>query len=169
MADDPQNQPAPDDAPGKQDGETIKEYVDRMIAEALEGHDRPTVPKVDHAPETPEEAQDLGKMFAEYRAEVAALRQELQSHRPRVVFQGQQTETPEQRQEARLAAIAEASHYCPACGTLSKYPRLCTGPDPRHPTHAPVEMVSTDELGGDPANHTKAPSTDPDQPDPVAA
>jgi hypothetical protein len=30
-------------------------------------------------------------------------------------------------------------------------------------------MVSTDELGGDPAKHAKAPSTDPDQPDLVAA
>jgi hypothetical protein len=153
---------------------TLQDVINKAVADALAAAqpDRdPTipVPKVDHTPETPEEVQDLAKMFAEYRAEVAALRQELQSHRPRVITVAGPQETVEQRQEARLAAIAENSFYCPLCGTLSKYARLCTGPDPLHPSHKAFEMVSTDELGGDPAKHTKAPSTDPDHPDLIAA
>lgn len=126
-----------------------------------------TVPKVDHAPETRDDATALGRMFAEYRAEVAALRRELQAHRPGRVTVQEPTETPEQRRDQRLAAIADASHYCPACGTLGKYPQKCSG-DPAA-GHAPIEMVSTEELGGDPERHTRAPSTDPDHPDLVAA
>lgn len=171
-----------DDTENTPPQETTGEYIKRMVAEALaEGRTNnpegdPTkpgpsipVPKIDHPPENADEATALGKMFAEYRAEVAALRQELQAHRPRVVQVGVATETLGQRAEARLAQIADSSHYCPGCGTLSKYPRLCVGPDPAHPSHAAIEMVSTDELGGDPAKHAKAPSTDPDQPDLVAA
>lgn len=161
-------------------GETTGDYIKRMVAEALaeaktqnpEGD--PTkpdpvipVPKLDHAPQTREEAADVGKMFAQFRAEVAQLRTELQSHRPRTVNVSAPQETVEQREEARLAAISEASHYCPGCGRLSKYPRECIG-TPAGP-HKVIEMVSTDELGGDPANHAKAPSTDPDHPDLIAA
>jgi len=126
-----------------------------------------TVPKVDKAPESREDAAELGKMFAEYRAEVAALRKELQAHRPRQVQVAATTETPEQRHEARLEAIADSSHYCPGCGALGKYAQKCTGP--AGSGHPPIEMVTTDELGGDPEKHTPAPSTDPDQPDLVAA
>lgn len=173
-----QDQEAPIvDVPEVPEGETMGEYIKRMVAEGLAnakneetGADPSIkVPKLDHNPQTPEEVQELGKMFAEYRAEVAALRQELQAHRPRTVNVAATQETPEQRHEARMALIADSSHYCPACGTLSKYPRQCVGPDPRFPSHAPVEMVTTDELGGDPAKHTRAPSTDLDQPDRLAA
>ena len=160
----------PDDTPPDiKEGETIKEYVQRQIAEALQGHTPPAVPKVDHAPTTNDEAMDLGRALAEYRGEIAALRAELASHRPRVVYQGQTKESLQDREAARLAQIADNPYYCPGCGNLSRYPRLCVGADPRHPTHAPIEMVSTDELGGDPAQHTRAPSTDPDFPDLVAA
>lgn len=172
-----ENAQAPDDNTPPQ--ETTGEYIKRMVAEALaeaaasnpEGDpEKPgphiPVPKVDHAPQTPEEVSELGKMFAEYRAEVAALRQELQAHRPRTVNVAATQETMEQRQDARLAAISEASHYCPGCGKLSKYPRECFGR--LDGPHAPIEMVPTDELGGDPAKHTAAPSTDPDRPDLVA-
>ncbi len=150
------------EATRSQSGETLSEPT-------FEGVIGGKVPKVDHNPQTQEDVTALGKAFAEYRAEVAALRQELQAHRPRTVNVSAPQETLEQRTEARLAAISEASHYCPGCGTLSKYPRQCVGPDPAHPSHKALEMVSTDELGGDPANHTKAPSTDPDQPEAVAA
>lgn len=156
--------------------QTIGDLVKQAVAEAMAasaGHapDEPgphiPVPKVEQAPQTAEDANQLGKMFAEYRAEVAALRQELQAHRPRTVQVAGPQETEQDRLDARLAAIAEHSHYCPGCGKLSKYPRECTG-TPAGP-HAPIEMVSTDELGGDPEKHTRAPSTDPDRPDPVPA
>lgn len=52
----------------------------------------------------------------------------------------------------------EAPYYCPGCGTRSHYMRSCTGrPEAPHP---PIDTVSTDELSGDPANHTPAPNTD---------
>lgn len=171
------------EVPAPNPGETWQDYGKRVQEEALAnanaGADEPisdptfagaiggNVPKVDHAPTTREEAAELGRMFAEYRAEVQRLREELAAHRPRVIQVGAQQETPEQRREARLALIADHSHYCPACGKLGKYAQQCNG-TPSGP-HAPLEMVTTDELGGDPANHTKAPSTDPDQPDLVAA
>lgn len=146
---------------GQQSQETIQQYVERMIAEAFAGSTtRPQVPQVDHAPQTPEEAQALGEAFAAFRKEVADLRAELAAHKPRTVFQAQVTETPEQRAEARLAEIAEASHYCPGCGELSKYPKACRGECGRRALGSPLlEFASTDELGGDPARHTAAPST----------
>lgn len=171
------------DQPGEQQEQpTLQDVINKAVADALaqanvadalaqanasDSTPKIAVPKVDHAPQTPEEVQELGRMFAEYRAEVAALRQELQAHRPRTITVAAPSETPEQRQDRRLAAIAEHSHYCPACGRLSKYPRECVGTIAG--PHAAIEMVPTDELGGDPAKHTRAPSTDTDQPDLIAA
>lgn len=166
--------------PPQTQGETLAEYVQRVVQAAMatgvhtedvetEAGTMPKVrvPKLDHAPESRDDAAELGKMFAEYRAEVAALRKELQAHRPRTVqVQGPQ-ETVEQRRDARLALIAENTHYCPGCGKLGKYAQQCTGPVGSG--HPPLEMVSTDELGGDPEKHTRAPSTDPDRPDLIAA
>lgn len=116
------------------------------------------VPKLDHNPETAEDVAALAAAFAEYRKEVAALREELKSHRPRTVQVAATVETVEERTKARLAAIAEHSHYCPGCGALGKYPQKCTGPVAS--PHKALEMVSTDELSGDPANHTAAPATE---------
>lgn len=127
----------------------------------------PEVPKVEHAPETLEEVQALAKAFAEYRSEVAALRNELAAHRRRQPVAQVDQETVEQRTNKRLALIAEHSHYCIGCGALGKYPQKCEGPAGQ--PHPPLEMVSTEELAGDPANHTAAPSTDPDFPDELAA
>lgn len=187
MADNDQPQDQPQVSPPNP-GETWQEYGARIQAEAaaktrqeapaddalndptFEGVIGGNVPKLDKPPETREDAAELGKAFAQFRAEVAQLRRELQQHRPGRVAVQEPTETIEDRTNARAEAIANHSHYCPGCGTLSKYPRICTGPDPRHPTHPPIEMGETEELGGDPENHTRAPSTDPDQPDlPVAA
>ena len=53
--------------------------------------------------------------------------------------------------------FVEQSHpfYCPGCGNRYNYERECIGrPEAPHP---PIEVVSTDELNGDPANHTPAP------------
>lgn len=128
-----------------------------------------TPPKVDK-PKTREEATEFGRIMAEFRKEIADLRREMASHRPRVQQVATETETPEMRQEARLQAIADSSHYCPGCGALGKYAQKCDGSgSPSGHPHPPLEMVSTDELGGDPHDHTRAPSTDPDFPDRVAA
>jgi hypothetical protein len=45
------------------------------------------------------------------------------------------------------------AYYCPGCGRQYSYMRECTG-RPEAP-HAPIELVSTDELSGD--EHTPAP------------
>jgi hypothetical protein len=51
-----------------------------------------------------------------------------------------------------------APYYCPGCGRAAEYRKACTG-SPEQP-HKPIEVVSTDELKGDPENHTAAPNTD---------
>lgn len=52
----------------------------------------------------------------------------------------------------------DAPFYCPGCGLRYEYRQKCTGrPDAPHP---PIEVVSTDELSGDPSKHTAAPNTD---------
>ncbi len=92
-----------------------------------------------------------------YRAEVAQLREMWeQSRLTTTVNRPTVFETPEQRQDKGMAEIAQHSHYCPACGRLSKYLRDCSGKlGQPHPT---VEMVSTEELlSGDPATHTPGP------------
>jgi hypothetical protein len=51
----------------------------------------------------------------------------------------------------------DAPYYCPGCGKRGNYPQKCTGrPDAPHPE---IEMVSTDELSGDPEKQTAAPDT----------
>lgn len=120
----------------------------------------PKVPQVDHMPETPEEVQALADSFAQFRKEVAALRNEIAASRGRSPVTHVAPESMQDRAKARLAAIAEHSHYCPGCGALYNYPQRCTGPVAQ--PHAPIEVVTTDELGGDPLQHTAAPSTDPD-------
>lgn len=119
----------------------------------------PTIPKVDHPPETPDEVASLAQEFAAYRAEVAALRKELQKQAPAALAAAQARQqagdTPAEREKRRLAEIADHSHYCPGCGLLYKYPQRCSGP--LTSGHAPIEVVSTDELSGDPNNLTAAP------------
>jgi hypothetical protein len=47
--------------------------------------------------------------------------------------------------------------YCPGCGRMYGYQRECTGSS--EAPHPPIEVVSTDELSGDPEGHTPAPSS----------
>ncbi len=92
------------------------------------------------------------------RAEIARMRDEIAaSHaqaRPQLTVD---VPTAEERHAARMAEVAKFSHYCPGCGKLYNYPRECEG-SPVAP-HQPIEVVSTDELSGDPANHTAAPDS----------
>lgn len=151
--------------------ETLEELIARKVAEGIAAEagtgtsedDRamPQVPKLDHAPETPEEVSAFAAMMAEFRKEVNDLRRELRQRAGQQVQIAGPTETIEDRTNKRLELIAQASHYCPGCGELGQYPQKCTGPKGGHP-HPAIEMVSTDELGGDPADHTAAPATDPD-------
>lgn len=55
-------------------------------------------------------------------------------------------------------ATRDAPYYCPGCGRRYKYMTECVGMT-REAPHQPIEVVSTDELNGDPANHTPAPPT----------
>lgn len=54
--------------------------------------------------------------------------------------------------------LEEAAFYCPGCGRRSDYQKECRGSDVA--PHPPIEVVSTDELSGDPANHTPAPASE---------
>lgn len=114
-------------------------------------------PEVDHPPVTREDVEDLAKAFMEFRKEIADLRNELAAVRKRPQTQVAHAETLEDRTNARLAEIAQHEFYCPGCGILGDYPQKCRGTDER--PHKALEMVKTDELGGDPAQHTAAPST----------
>jgi hypothetical protein len=157
-------------------GDLVREQVEaelakiREEAEAAKAKDEeaakiaaaggmPRIPEIDHAPETPEEVADLAKMFAAFRKEVADLRAALDRQKPRQASAAV-TETLEDRTNARLEQIAQHSHYCPGCGQLYDYPQKCKGFD--ESPHKPIEVVSTDELGGDPADHTAAPATEVD-------
>lgn len=48
-------------------------------------------------------------------------------------------------------------YYCPGCGRQYLYPAECRGTD--QAPHPPIQTVSTDELDGDPADHTPAPAS----------
>lgn len=150
---------------------TLQDVIREEIAKAMsdlqgdgtadEGPAIPHVPKVDHRPETPEEVSALAGMLAAFRKEIHDLRTELRQRSGQQVQIAGPTETVEERTNKRLELIAQHSHYCPACGNLGSYPQKCSGLPGSVGGHDPIEMVSTDELGGDPDNHTKAPSTDP--------
>jgi hypothetical protein len=48
--------------------------------------------------------------------------------------------------------------YCPGCGRRWNFQTECRGQSDEAP-HAPIEVVSTNELEGDPGKHTAAPDT----------
>lgn len=48
--------------------------------------------------------------------------------------------------------------YCPGCGKRWKFLTECRGMTNAAP-HPPILVISTDELSGDPANHTPAPDS----------
>jgi hypothetical protein len=49
-------------------------------------------------------------------------------------------------------------YYCPGCGLQYNYQRECTGK--AEAPHPAIDVISTDELNGDPEHHTAAPNTD---------
>lgn len=94
----------------------------------------------------------------EHRAEVKALRDEVQKAKAPVPQNLSIQKTAEQLTEERFADIRQHTHYCPGCGKLSKYMRECSGK--AEAPHPPIDMVSTEELlGDDPTQHTPAPET----------
>lgn len=59
--------------------------------------------------------------------------------------------------ESAPASAKDAPFYCPGCGMRANYQKQCVGkPEAPHP---PIEVVSTDELQGDPEKHTPAPDS----------
>jgi hypothetical protein len=102
--------------------------------------------------------QMLAQIQADQRAhrqEVAHLREELASSRAPAPATTVTVQSAEERQKARLTEMAGSAYYCPGCGTLYDYPRACEGT--REGKHPPIEVVSTDEVKGDPEKHTAAP------------
>ena len=53
----------------------------------------------------------------------------------------------------------DAPFYCPGCGRRYGYQTECRGQSAALP-HPPIEVVSTDELAGDPDGHTPAPASE---------
>jgi hypothetical protein len=113
---------------------------------------------------TPTTDEMLTQLLAaqdEYRKDVAALKAELAAQRSGAPAQVALANAPsaEEALANRLAEIADYAFYCPGCGALYHYAQKCLGLDGSHP-HAPIEVVSTDELkSGDPTQHTAAPAT----------
>lgn len=147
--------------------EGLQSLIDAAVAKAMadKGLDPeqvhttvPKVPTVDKVPETPEEVQALADAFALFRGEVAAMRKELAAARSPQKFLTAVTETIEDRTKARMQEIMKHSHYCPECGLLYDYLQQCKGK--AEGGHLPAEVVSTNELAGDPALHTAARNTD---------
>lgn len=88
---------------------------------------------------------------AEDRAELAALRAQIDKAKAPPPRQTSSALSVEELQTQRAAEIAAHDYYCPGCGRLYDRERECTG-RPEAP-HAPLEVVSTDELKGDDPNH----------------
>ena len=110
------------------------------------------------APSVEELLAELLQAQKEHRAEVNALRDEInKSRKPQVEYQ-MVAKSAEQLYEERIAEIREHAFYCPGCGKLSKYVKDCTGK--AEAPHPPIEMIPVDELlSGDPSTHTPAPVT----------
>lgn len=63
--------------------------------------------------------------------------------------------------EAETAEPEGPPYYCPGCGRRWNFLTECRGLSEAQP-HAPIEVVSTDELSedADPADHTPAPGVE---------
>lgn len=106
------------------------------------------------APQTTDEL--LRALLAEqqsHRDELAELKRQLADSKPAVPSAPVANLSPEEAYAARMSEIGEHSHYCPGCGLLYDYPQRCTGK--AEAGHAPIEVVSTDELkSGDTSQHS---------------
>lgn len=89
-----------------------------------------------------------------HRAEVADLKQQITDSRPTPPPSAPTVNlSPEDALAARMEEIGKHDYYCPACGLLYDYQQRCTGRS--ESGHAPVEVVSTDELkAGDASKHS---------------
>lgn len=117
----------------------------------------PTQPPAPVQPETTDDL--LRQVLAEqqqHRAEVAALREQIDAQKPPPPAAPQTPRSPEEALKARMDEINQHDFYCPGCGLLYDYRQKCSG-KPESP-HPPIEVVLTDELkSGDPSKHTLAP------------
>lgn len=95
----------------------------------------------------------------QHRAEVAALREQVNAQKPTPAPQGQRQYSAEEAAALRADEIALHPFYCFGCGLLYDYQRECRGkPESPHPA---LDVVSTDELKQeDVSQHTHAPNTD---------
>lgn len=126
--------------------------ADEPLIEEVEGVVEAAEPTVE------ELLKELLKAQQEHRAEVNALREEINKAKAPVQY-GSKILTPEELLANRMAEIAEHDFYCPGCGRLYDYLTECKGGE--EAPHPAIQVVSTDELKtGDPAKHTPAPNTD---------
>lgn len=97
--------------------------------------------------------RQLLKEQQEHRAEVAEMRKEINAQKVPAPAPSSTVQSPDELMAARLAEVAQHSHYCPGCGRLFDYQQKCQGrPEAPHPA---IEVVSTDELkSGDETQHT---------------
>lgn len=96
-------------------------------------------------PKTTEELlQEILEQQQEHRAEVAALREELDAAKQAPPVGPPATNDPEALRQARLDHLAAHDYYCPGCGATGDYPQKCSGKG--EAPHPPIEMVSTDEV-----------------------
>lgn len=126
----------------------------------MEASDTTTAPLPPPQPDRPLTSEEmLAQIMADqkaHRAEVAQLREEVAQSRAPAPQTTVTITTAEERQAARAAEVAAHPFYCPGCGRLYDYQRECKGGDTT--PHPAIDVVSTDELRGDPANHTAAPA-----------
>lgn len=105
----------------------------------------------------PQTTDDLLRAVLEeqkaHRLEVAELKQQISSSRPSTPAAPAANLSPEEAMEARMEEIGKHDFYCPGCGLLYDYQQRCTGKS--EAGHAPIEVVSTDELkSNDTSKHT---------------
>ena len=109
--------------------------------------------------ENPQSTDDLLRQIIatqeHHREEVAALRQQIDEQKQPQFQQAPATNlSPEEALQARMAEVAQHDFYCPGCGLLYDYQQRCTGR--AESPHAPIEVVSTDELkAGDESKYSK--------------
>lgn len=89
----------------------------------------------------------------EHRSEVASLREQINAQKQPIQQASQSALTPEEALAARMEEVGNHDFYCPGCGLLYDYQQRCTGR--AESPHAPIEVVSTDELkAGDESKFT---------------
>lgn len=115
-----------------------------------------TAPAQGQAQSTNDLLQQIITQQEQHRAEVAALREQIDAQKQQPAPQQAPATnlSPEDALKARMEEVGKHDFYCPGCGLLYSYQQRCTGK--AESPHPAIEVVSTDELkAGDEAKYTK--------------